>query len=131
MWHLSLAWLWLMAGLVFGFAPVRSPLVSWWTPAALGLVLLLWRRSAWRGLLQPQRGVRALCWCGHALTVAAVLLLLATSSPLMADVNSLGLGLLLGLLLLPLPFLGAAAWLCQIVQLCKPALPAPGGVHKH
>ncbi len=124
MWHLCLAWLWLMAGLLFGLAPVRSPLVSWWTPAALSLVLLLWQRSAWRGLLQPLRGVRALCWGGHALMMAAALLLLGASSPFMAEVNSLGLGLLLGLLLLPLPFIGAAAWLWQLLSLwrrsCRP-----------
>ncbi|MGM9512860.1 hypothetical protein ACS5PK_01240 [Roseateles sp. DB2] len=137
MWHLSLAWLWVMAGLIIGLCPLRSVLYSWWTVAVLILALLLWRRGPWRGLLRPRRGVRVLCWAGHALMLAATLLLLSAGSSLMEGAHGLGLGLLVGLLLLPLPFIGAAAWLCQLAQLWRQAplspCPAPPGadsIHK-
>jgi len=135
MWHLGLAWLWVLAGVIVGLGPLRSVLYSGWTVGALILALLLWQRSrAWRGLLRPRRGVRALCWSGHALMAAAALLLLAAGSPLLEGANALGIGLLAGLLLMPLPFIGAAAWLCQIAGLWRQAsrsrpAPAADGIH--
>lgn len=110
MWHLPLAWVWVVVG-AWAVAG-RPPL-----PAALAWLLVIlsiagWRqaRRSWPALLQPGRVARSLCWLGHALTASAGLLVLALFTPLAGDRAVFGVGLLIGGLLAPLPCLGLAAW---------------------
>lgn len=125
MMHLGFAWIWVMSGVVIAVARLAAP-----TPLAgfallLPLAVLLWLRSRWRALLRPRPGVRALCWMGHALTAAAALCFAALSTPWAGDGNALGFGLLIGLLLSPLPMIGAAAWILQLLQWAR-SLRRPG-----
>ncbi len=118
--HLCLAWIWVMAGLLVGVARLRTAVELGWIAVLLPLCCLCWLRSPWRAALQPQGGVKALCWFGHGLMAGPVLVVFVLlAMPSLHDGHAFGLGLLAALLLMPLPWIGAAAWILQIIGLLR------------
>ena len=117
MGHLPLAWAWVVAGvwIAAGRPALPAPMVG----SALVLSIAGWRWAgrAWPALLQPGRVVRSLCWLGHGLAIGAAVLILGLCTPLLAEASVFGIGLLIAVLLAPLPLLGATAWLWQLVGL--------------
>lgn len=122
--HLGFAWIWVMAAVVIAQVRLGAPA----TLAGFALLLLvlplavlLGADGRWRALLRPQPGVRWVCWLGHALTACSTLCFAVLCTPWAGKGQALGFGLVIGLLLSPLPMIGAAAWLVQLVQLARRA----------